>query len=73
MEAHLLYFEARPRALTGNLLVNQVLGARMHFFPLASKRPRARSLEGTIRLARLLARLRVGPHYFIPVGGHTWV
>ncbi|HXK10085.1 MAG TPA: pyridoxal-phosphate dependent enzyme [Vicinamibacteria bacterium] len=73
MEAHLLYFEARPRALTGNLLVNQVLGARMHFFPLTSRRPRARSLEGTIRLARLLARLRVGPHYFIPVGGHTWV
>jgi D-cysteine desulfhydrase len=43
----------------------------MHFFPLSSKRPRPRSLEATIRLARLLARLRVGPHYFIPVGGHT--
>jgi 1-aminocyclopropane-1-carboxylate deaminase/D-cysteine desulfhydrase-like pyridoxal-dependent ACC family enzyme len=43
----------------------------MHFFPLSSKRPRPRPLESTIRLARLLARLRVGPHYFIPVGGHT--
>jgi 1-aminocyclopropane-1-carboxylate deaminase/D-cysteine desulfhydrase-like pyridoxal-dependent ACC family enzyme len=73
MEAHLLYFEPRPKTLTGNLLVNDLLGARMHFFPLASRRPRARSLEGTIRLARLLARLRVGSHYFIPVGGHTWV
>jgi D-cysteine desulfhydrase family pyridoxal phosphate-dependent enzyme len=73
MEAHLLYFERRPKSLTGNLLLNQLLGARMHFFPLASRRPRPRSLEGTIRLARLLARLRVGPHYFIPVGGHTWV
>ena len=73
MEAHLLYFEPRPKVLTGNLLLNELLGARMHFFPLASKRPRPRSLETTIRLARLLARLRVGPHYFIPVGGHTWV
>jgi 1-aminocyclopropane-1-carboxylate deaminase/D-cysteine desulfhydrase-like pyridoxal-dependent ACC family enzyme len=73
MEAHLLYFEARPESLTGNLLLNELLGARMHFFPLTSKRPRPRSLETTIRLARLLARLRVGPHYFIPVGGHTWV
>jgi D-cysteine desulfhydrase len=72
MEAHLLYFERRPKSFTGNLLLNQLLGARMHFFPLGSKRPRPRSLEGTIRLARLLARLRVGPHYFIPVGGHTW-
>jgi 1-aminocyclopropane-1-carboxylate deaminase/D-cysteine desulfhydrase-like pyridoxal-dependent ACC family enzyme len=73
MEAHLLYFEPRPKSLTGNLLLNELLGARMHFFPLTSKRPRPRSLEATIRLARLLARLRVGPHYFIPVGGHTWL
>jgi L-cysteate sulfo-lyase len=71
MEAHLLYFEPRPERLAGNLLLNELLGARMHFFPLPSKRPRPRSLESTIRLARLLARLRVGPHYFIPVGGHN--
>jgi len=73
MEAHLLYLEPRPKSLTGNLLLNELLGARMHFFPLTSKRPRPRSLETTIRLVRLLARLRVGPHYFIPVGGHTWL
>ena len=73
MEAHLLYFEPRPKVLTGNLLLNELLGAQMHFFPLSSKRKRPRSLETTIRLARLLARLRVGPHYFIPVGGHTWL
>jgi 1-aminocyclopropane-1-carboxylate deaminase/D-cysteine desulfhydrase-like pyridoxal-dependent ACC family enzyme len=71
LEAHLIYFEARPKTLTGNLLLNELLRARMHFFPLSSKRPRPRPLESTIRLARLLARLRVGPHYFIPVGGHT--
>jgi len=72
LEPHLFYFESRPKTLTGNLLLNELLGARMHFFPLSPKRPRPRSLESTIRLARLLARLRVGPHYFIPVGGHTW-
>jgi D-cysteine desulfhydrase family pyridoxal phosphate-dependent enzyme len=72
LEPHLFYFDARPKTLTGNLLLNELLGARMHFFPLSPKRPRPRSLESTIRLARLLARLRVGPHYFIPVGGHTW-
>ncbi len=73
LEAHLLYFEPRPQRLTGNLRLNELLGARMHFFPLSSRRPRPRSLEATIRLARLLSRLRVGPHYFIPVGGHTWL
>ncbi|HSD65641.1 MAG TPA: pyridoxal-phosphate dependent enzyme [Vicinamibacteria bacterium] len=71
MEAHLLYFDPRPKDLTGNLLLNERLGARMHFFPLSPRRSRAHSLETTIRLARLLARLRVGRHYFIPVGGHT--
>jgi 1-aminocyclopropane-1-carboxylate deaminase/D-cysteine desulfhydrase-like pyridoxal-dependent ACC family enzyme len=73
MEAHLLYFERRPAVLRGNLLLNQLLGARMHFWPLAPTRPRPRSLEASVRLARLLARLRVGSHYFIPVGGHTWL
>jgi L-cysteate sulfo-lyase len=73
MEAHLLFFEPRPKVLQGNLRLNELLGARMHFFPLTSKRPHPHSLEGAIRLARLLARLRVGPHYFIPVGGHTWL
>jgi 1-aminocyclopropane-1-carboxylate deaminase/D-cysteine desulfhydrase-like pyridoxal-dependent ACC family enzyme len=71
LQAHLLYFEPRPKALTGNLRLNELLGARMHFLAVSSKHARPRSLESTIRLARLLARLRVGSHYFIPVGGHN--
>ena len=31
------------------------------------------SIESTIRFARLVAWMRVGPHYFIPVGGHSWL
>jgi 1-aminocyclopropane-1-carboxylate deaminase/D-cysteine desulfhydrase-like pyridoxal-dependent ACC family enzyme len=30
------------------------------------------TLETTIRLVHWLARLWVGRHYFIPVGGHSW-
>ena len=30
------------------------------------------TIEQTIRLVRIVALLRVGAHYFIPVGGHTW-
>ena len=33
MEAHLFYFERRPPHLLGNLLLNQLLGAKMHFIP----------------------------------------
>lgn len=73
IEAHLLYFEPRPEALRGNMLLNELLGARMHFVPFASRRPRPRSLHALVRLVRIVARLRVGPHYYIPVGGHTWL
>jgi 1-aminocyclopropane-1-carboxylate deaminase/D-cysteine desulfhydrase-like pyridoxal-dependent ACC family enzyme len=68
LETHLFYFEPPPTVMEGNLLLNQVLGARMHFLPLGSGG--GMTLENTIRLVRLLAWLRLGPHYFIPVGGH---
>lgn len=69
METHLFYFERRPPKMTGNLAVNQLLGAKMHFIPLGGS-GNGMTLEQTIRLVRILARLLVGRHYFIPVGGH---
>ncbi len=71
MQAHLLYFEKRPRQLTGNLALNQLLGARMHFIPFGGGG--GMTLEASVRLARLVAWLLVGRHYFIPVGGHNWL
>ncbi|NOX63550.1 MAG: D-cysteine desulfhydrase family protein [Chloroflexi bacterium] len=72
LETHLFYFEPRPARLTGNLLLNQILGAKMHFVPLGAEGKGGMTLAMTNRLVRLLALLRVGPHYFIPVGGHCW-
>ncbi len=69
LEPHIFYFEPRPDRLTGNLLINHYLGAKMHFFPLGGGG--GMSLEMSIRLVRWLARLRLGPHAFIPVGGHA--
>lgn len=71
-EPHLLYFDKKPDRLLGNLLLNQLLGAHMHFIPLG-RHGGWMSLESTIRFARLVAWMRVGPHYFIPVGGHCWL
>jgi D-cysteine desulfhydrase family pyridoxal phosphate-dependent enzyme len=72
MEPHLFYFERRPPRMTGNLLLNELLGARMHFIPFGGGGDGGMTLETTIRLVRLVAWLTVGPHYFIPVGGHSW-
>ena len=72
MESHLFYFEKRPAQLTGNLLVNQLLGAKMHFIPLGGGGD-GMTIENTIRLVKLVSWLMVGRNYFIPVGGHNWL
>ncbi|OGO34338.1 MAG: hypothetical protein A2W35_19505 [Chloroflexi bacterium RBG_16_57_11] len=69
IQTHLFYFERCPTRLCGNLILNRALGARMHFFPLGGGG--GMSLEASIRLVHWLAWLRLGPHYFIPVGGHN--
>ncbi|MCS6963270.1 1-aminocyclopropane-1-carboxylate deaminase/D-cysteine desulfhydrase [Thermoflexus sp.] len=70
LEPHLFYFAPRPSRLTGNLLVNDLLGAHMHFLPFGGG-TRPRSLAWTDFLVHLLAWVRVGRHYFIPVGGRS--
>jgi D-cysteine desulfhydrase family pyridoxal phosphate-dependent enzyme len=73
LEPHLFYFERRPLTLPGNLLLSQWLGAHLHFIPFGGSSSAMMSIETTIRLVRLLAWALVGPHYFIPVGGHSWL
>ncbi len=72
MEPHLFYFEYRPPRLAGNLFLNNLFGARMHFIPFGGGSSASMTIETTIRLVRCVAWLRLGPHYFIPVGGHSW-
>jgi D-cysteine desulfhydrase len=72
MEPHLFYFERKPPRLEGNLFLNELFDARMHFIPFGGGGEASMTLETTIRLVRLIAWLRIGPHYFIPVGGHSW-
>jgi len=70
-EPHLFYFEPRPAQMRGNLFLNQLFGARMHFIPFGGGG--SMSLELSNRLANWVALLWVGRHYFIPVGGHSWL
>ena len=72
LEPHLFYFERRPPRLSGNLFLNELFDAKMHFIPFGGGGDASMTIETTIRLVRLVAVLRIGPHYFIPVGGHTW-
>lgn len=71
LEPHLFYFERRPARLSGNLLLNALFEAHMHFVPLGAGGNASMTLETTIRLVRLLSWARLGRRYFIPVGGHS--
>ncbi len=70
-EPHVFYFERRPKRMTGNLQLVALLGAKCYFVPFGGSG--GMTIEQSNRLVRLLARLFVGKHYFIPVGGHNWL
>jgi D-cysteine desulfhydrase family pyridoxal phosphate-dependent enzyme len=72
LEAHLFFFERRPESLQGNLLLDRLFGAKMHFIPFGGGGAASMTIETTIRLVRLASTLVVGPGaYFMPVGGHN--
>ncbi len=71
LEAHLFFFDACPLDLPGNLLLDTLFGAKLHFLPLRRRGSATMTIEQTTRLVRLASRLMVGPGaYFMPVGGH---
>ena len=74
LKTHLFFFEKRPSLLQGNLLLDHLFGAKLHFIPFGGGGDASLTLETTIRLVRLVSWPLVGPGaYFMPVGGHTAV
>lgn len=72
IEAHLCFFSRRPTSLAGNLLLDHLFGARLHFIPFGGGGDGTMTLERTNRLVRMLAVFLAGPRaYFVPVGGHS--
>jgi 1-aminocyclopropane-1-carboxylate deaminase/D-cysteine desulfhydrase-like pyridoxal-dependent ACC family enzyme len=72
LEAHLFFLEKRPPTLRGNLLLNDLFGAKMHFVPIGGGGAASMTLEMANRLVKLGAFFFTGPGaYFMPVGGHT--
>lgn len=72
LEAHIFHFSSRPEFIRGNLLLNQLFGAKSHHVPVGGGSDGSLKIETTNRLVKALSTIRVGPGaYFIPVGGHT--
>jgi L-cysteate sulfo-lyase len=72
LEAHLFFFAKRPPNSPGNLLLDELLGAKLYCIPFGGGGDASLTIERTNRLVRLLSAALVGPGaYFMPVGGHN--
>jgi D-cysteine desulfhydrase family pyridoxal phosphate-dependent enzyme len=69
LEAHLLLFGNQPKRFVGNLLLDQLLGAQLHFIPPGPIASGACTFEELDTFAREEASKRVGDHYHVPLGG----
>jgi D-cysteine desulfhydrase len=69
LEPHLLLFGKQPKRATGNLLLDRLVDAELHFIPpgpIASKPCTFEELDAYVREE---AWRRVGDHYHVPLGG----
>jgi D-cysteine desulfhydrase family pyridoxal phosphate-dependent enzyme len=74
LEAHLFFFERRPEVLEGNLLLDNLFNAHLHFIPIGGGGGGSMTIETTSRLVRLASKIFGGRGaYFIPVGGHNMI
>ena len=71
MEAHIFYSEEEPTRYKGNLLLNKLMGAKLHFQPdLGGKK--SQTVEIRNEMVQRHAEAVLGSDvYFIPNGGHN--
>jgi D-cysteine desulfhydrase len=69
LEPHLLLFGNRPDRAKGNLLIDELLGAELHFIPPGPISGDACTFEELDVYVRDQASKRVGDHYHVPLGG----
>ncbi len=73
LEPHLLLFGSKPERAVGNLLVDQLLGAHLHFIPPGPIARGACTFEELDAHVREEASKRVGENYHVPLGGSNGI
>ena len=69
LECHLLLFGNKPKRTTGNLLLDRLFGAELHFIPPGPIASGSCTFEALDDYVREEAKRRVGDHYHVPLGG----
>ena len=73
LEPHLLLFGSEPKKAVGNLLLDQLLDAKLHFIPPGPIAAETCTFEELDAYVRKEASERVGDHYHVPLGGSNGV
>jgi D-cysteine desulfhydrase len=68
-EPHLLLFGKKPKRALGNLLLDRLAGAELHFIPPGPIASGPCTFEELDAYVREEATKRVGDHYHVPLGG----
>jgi len=69
LECHLLLFGSEPKLTTGNLLLDRLVGAHLHFIPPGPIAAGPCAFETLDTYVRAEATKRIGDHYHVPLGG----
>jgi D-cysteine desulfhydrase family pyridoxal phosphate-dependent enzyme len=69
LEPHLLLFGSEPKKAVGNLLLDELVDAGLHFIPPGPIGDAACTFEELDGYVREQASKRIGDHYYIPLGG----
>jgi D-cysteine desulfhydrase len=69
LEPHLLLFGREPKRAVGNLLIDEIVGAELHFIPSGPIASKPCTFEEVDAYVREEASRRVGDHYHVPLGG----
>jgi len=73
LEPHLLLFGSEPKKAVGNLLLDQLLDAKLHYIPPGPIAAETCTFEELDAFVRKEASERVGDHYHVPLGGSNGV
>jgi D-cysteine desulfhydrase len=73
LEPHLLLFGNEPKKAVGNLLLDQLVGAELHFIPPGPIADGACTFDELDTHVRNEASKKVGDHYHVPLGGSNGI
>jgi D-cysteine desulfhydrase family pyridoxal phosphate-dependent enzyme len=73
LEPHLFFMEEPPPQAVGNLLLDQLIDAEIHYISSGPRSHGACTFDELDAFLRDTVTEKIGDHYYIPIGGSNWL